>query len=61
VLVLFALLNSSFPSIGQEVGSHLEDIGEQVTEFVGLDSQQLKHHFSFVNPRRANTVKNINT
>ena len=48
VLVLFALLNSSFPSIGQEVGSHLEDIGEQVTEFVGLDSQQVKHPFSFV-------------
>lgn len=48
VLVFFALLNLSFPSIGQEVSSHLEDIGEQVTEFVGLDNQQIDHHFSFV-------------
>ncbi|WP_316801238.1 hypothetical protein [Pedobacter frigidisoli] len=48
LFVLFGLLNSTFPGVGEKVGSHLEDFGEQVSDFVGLDHYQIDNHFSFV-------------
>jgi len=50
-VLCFALFNFSSSSIAKDVGSQLEEIGDQVTSFVGLDDQHLDSPFSFVQNR----------
>ncbi len=50
-VVCFVLFNFSSSGIAKDAGGQLEEIGDQVTSFVGLDDQHLDSTFSFVQNR----------